>query len=110
MTTKFFFALALFLTLTSCASNIALMNADKNMRNLKIGMTKQDVIKIMGSNYKSAGAERSVDGSTLEKISYDNLSNEEYQLELHNDTLVRWNKIFKFNPEDFRRRRDTIYR
>ncbi len=80
------------------------------MRNLKIGMSKQEVIRIMGPYYKSAGAEQSDDRTLLEKISYDNLSDEEYQLQFKNDTLKRWDKVFKFSPEDFRRRRDTLRR
>lgn len=68
---------------------MGVMNADSNVRNLKIGMTQEQVIDIMGSHYEVVGAneEAIVWGY---RSAYDGI----YKLRFVNSKLTEWNKVW----------------
>ncbi len=63
--------------------------ADNKIKLVQIGMTKNEVIDIMGNTYEIIAADK--DGETL---GYRDFSNAIYQLAFVKDRLVRWNKVW----------------
>ena len=89
MMRNIFYAVLLFSLLTSCSSYRGMMNADGNIRKVKIGMTQEEVIAHMGSHYEviEANQEFVIWGY---KAADDGI----YKLRFVSDTLVGWNKIW----------------
>ncbi|MNE41327.1 hypothetical protein D3C81_1044370 [compost metagenome] len=85
------------------------MKTDSNMKKIQLGMSKEEVINTMGKQYRIAGADRLNDNSIMELITYENAYNEEYQLWFKNEVLMKWNRIYKYNHDHDRSRRDTIH-
>lgn len=108
--TKIFAAFSfILLVFLSCSAQRAIMETDSNIKKIKLGMSKQEVINTMGKQYRVAGADRLNDNSIMELITYENPYNEEYQLWFQNDVLMKWNRIYKYNYSHDRSRRDTIH-
>lgn len=87
----------LILVLVSCGT----MNLTSKMKQVEIGMTKQELVSKLGKSYNPKGAVKTPDG-TLETISYyDNITGESYVLNLLNGKLVEWyNEGQKPQPEN----------
>ncbi|NDW10034.1 hypothetical protein [Dysgonomonas sp. 520] len=63
MANKLSFLILFLLFLTSCgATHNSMMNADSNMRKVKLDMTKQEVVAIMGETYLSVSSEKTPEG------------------------------------------------
>ncbi|MCC8188698.1 MAG: hypothetical protein LIP08_14685 [Bacteroides sp.] len=79
--------LTLVLLLTSCAMYTSMMNADKNIRKLSIGMTEKEVIGVMGKEYEviSANSRNTVWG-------YKSYDDSIYMLYFEKGRLVEWEK------------------
>ena len=87
---KLLFCFSLILLLSSCTSSSTIMTSEK-MNNLELGMTKDQVVSILGKGYTIA--EKRVDnGVNLEVLSYRNLykDDEFYMFVFTNDKLERW--------------------
>lgn len=99
MKQKIITTLTLILLLTSCASTLNVMNTDSNMKKLKIGMTKEEVVSIVGNHYEIIGANKHT-----EMIGYQYATNEIYILKFENNKLVEWHKEWlrqeRFSPID----------
>lgn len=107
--TKIFIAFSFILVIFfSCSVQQAIMKTDSNMKKIQLGMSKEEVINTMGKQYRIAGADRLNDNSIMELITYENAYNEEYQLWFKNEVLMKWNRIYKYNHDHDRSRRDTI--
>lgn len=90
-----------FLTLlfTSCGASSTMINADSNMRKVQIGMSKEQVIEIVGKHYEVIAATE-----YLEVIGYKSSVDEIYLLRFENNLLVEWHKEWlrqeRFRPSE----------
>lgn len=94
------------LLMTSCMSTINLWNADSNMRKIEIGMTKSEVVAIMGKTYEVVGASQEQDG-TVEMIGYPSSQTEIYVLYFLDGILQRWQKEWMSAPSQYHSNQDT---
>lgn len=79
--------------LSSCGHNIA-MHTDKNIRNVKLGTTKDEVIKTLGDKYLINTAAKDKDGKLIEVLAYRSSHSEEYKLKFVNGILIEWNREY----------------
>jgi hypothetical protein len=77
--------------LTSCAAMGNQMTAARNMTRIELGMTKRDVVKIMGDTYQVIGSRATREG-TEESIGYLDNHNDIYILTFLNGKLVEYHK------------------
>lgn len=68
------------------------LKADDNMQKVRIGMTKEEVVSIMGDTYKVMEAKQTADGYQ-EVIGYVDLQNGIYRLRLSNGKVAEWDYI-----------------
>lgn len=87
MIKKVFVPFLLVLLFASCSSTISLWHADSNMRKISIGMTKEQVISVMGKHYESVAATHQT-----EVIGYKSSEYEIYILQFENNKLIEWHK------------------
>lgn len=87
MTRSLITILFLSILFTSCGANRTMINADSNMRKVKIGMSKQHVIEIVGEHYEVVAATKH-----QEVIGYKSSVDEIYLLQFENNRLVEWHK------------------
>ena len=79
------------LILSSCATVSVAIRISHNMNKLELGTSKEQVTKILGSDYTVA-EKRIEDGKTIEVLSYrDFYNNDEfYMFVFKNDKLEEW--------------------
>lgn len=96
MIKKLLIALTLICTLASCAPILppnykgiatSMMNADNNIKKIGLGMTKEQVIAIMGENYEVIGSKES---EIL--LGYKSYDYGIYKLRFINNKLTEWTK------------------
>lgn len=81
--------------LFGCSSyNMISYNANQNMRNINLGMSKNQVIDIMGKYYIVSSASKDNQENIKEILAYKSDVNEEYKLVFINDKLTEWNRVF----------------
>lgn len=97
MATRWIYASLLACLLSGCGAWMNSFSMDEKMRQVKLGMTKEEVIRILGKEYEQAGARQTPYG-TVESISYltqsyvtDN-SDGYYILSFRDGRLVEWFK------------------
>lgn len=73
--------------LTSCGSMASMINADRNIRKVELGMSRNEVVSIMGKDFRVLGASRTEEGD-IETIGYDNANDELYLLDFLEGKLV----------------------
>lgn len=76
------------LLLTACGVG-SMISADKNIRKVELGMSKREVVSIMGKDYRVLGA-TVTDKGPIETIGYDNAYEEVYALTFSEDRLVNY--------------------
>lgn len=74
----------LILTLSACSS------MDSRTRKLQLGMSRAQVVKLLGSDYTVAGAKKDADGSALEVLRFGEKKDPGLFLYFNNDQLVQW--------------------
>ena len=79
----------LFLTLvltmlTACSS------LDSRTRKLQLGMSREQVVKLLGSDYTVAGARKEADGSAIEILRFGDKGAEQVFAYFRNGQLVQW--------------------
>jgi hypothetical protein len=79
------FAVILMFTFSACGSSSLVNKAKK----LEIGMTKQDVVNIMGNGYTTLAARQTPEGA-LETIRYENIMEFPYIISFLDGKLVEW--------------------
>lgn len=79
----------------SCSSYRDSMNVEERVRKVTIGMTKDEVVNIMGNNYQSIEAFKTSGGDGVELLSYTNLQDDVYILRFENGRLVERNTDLK---------------
>lgn len=82
--------------MTGCRSIFDSYNMDGRMKKIELGMTKKEVISILGKSYETAGARMSADGP-VESISYPTTTISDstegyYILSFRNNVLIEWFK------------------
>lgn len=65
------------------------MQVDSNIKKIELGMSKQQVISIMGKHYQAVGAYALPEGS-VEILAYSNHENAVYNIHVLNDKVIRW--------------------
>ncbi len=73
--------------LYSCATTAL----NKSVKKVELGMTKKEIVKIMGKTYNSSGAVKTPEGN-LETIKYTDTTTSGYTFHFLNDKLVKWNE------------------
>ena len=84
----------LLLALTACSS------MDSRTRKLQLGMSRAQVVKILGSDYTVAGAKKDGEGSALEVLRFGEKKDPGLFLYFNNDQLVQWgdNQVIQNMP------------
>lgn len=89
MIKKIFYSILLILSLTSCSSYMEMLNADGNIRRVKIGMTEDQIESLMGKHYEVVGA---TGESTV--WAYRTSNSAMYKFRFVNGRLAEWNKVW----------------
>lgn len=90
------------LFVSACSSYNQIMKADANMRIVELGMSKDEVIQIMGTKYHRMGASVNESGVNTEVLGYTAVDaiymlyfeNNELK-EFHKDIILPVDKVFK---------------
>ena len=85
------FFLAIFFLNACVMSNVAWKTNEK-IKKVEIGMTKDQVIQILGNKYMITSSSRNDKGSPVEVLGYKSDSNEEYKLMFVDNKLTEWNR------------------
>lgn len=78
--------------LSSCSYNY-LSKADKSIKNISLGMDKEQVIGIMGNLYLVHANTLNPENKNEQIISFKSSDEEEYRLRFIDDKLVSWNRL-----------------
>ena len=79
--------------LTSCGATLTnALAADNNIQKLELGMTKQEVITIMGNTYKRLEVKQTSDGYQ-ETLGYSDYQDGLYRLRLLDGELQEWDYL-----------------
>ncbi len=80
----------------ACSSYNSMSKAKSNVRKVELGMTKKEVISVMGKVYEVAGASTTRDGMRVETLKYEGgdaisgLVDRYYFFTFENSILVEW--------------------
>lgn len=80
--------------LTACVSNHITWSANENIRKVALGMSKEQVIKILGRDYLVASSTKDERGNPVEVLAYKSAVYEEYRLKFINAQLIEWSREF----------------
>lgn len=80
--------------LTACVSNYIAWNTNSNIKKIALGMSKEQVTKILGRDYLAASSSRDERGNQVDIIAYKSAAYEEYRLRFVNNLLTEWNREF----------------
>lgn len=88
---KILFSLILIMSvgLSSCRSVL------DYVKKVELGMTKQEVIKIMGKDYSRSAAFVGDDNSDMELIRYEGIREYDYLFTFRNNKLIEWHEEIK---------------
>ncbi|WP_221392163.1 outer membrane protein assembly factor BamE [Dyadobacter sp. NIV53] len=78
--------------LNGCVSNNIAWKTNENIKKIKIGMTKEEVIKTLGQKYMITSSARDAYGNPVEVIGYKSDMGEEYHLKFITNKLTEWNR------------------
>ncbi|GAB3914597.1 hypothetical protein GCM10028803_60290 [Larkinella knui] len=78
--------------LTACVSNHITWNANSAMKKVTIGMSKEQVIQLVGDDYMIASSSKDDKGNHLEVLAYKSDVDEEYKLKFINSRLMGWSR------------------
>lgn len=80
--------------LTACVSNHITWNTHANIKKVAIGMSKEQVVKILGNDYLVSSSSKDERGNNVEVLAYKSDIHEEYRLKFINTQLAEWNREF----------------
>ncbi len=98
MAKKLLLLISFSILLFSCSTYNSMKNADKNIRNISLGMSQQQIISIMGDEYEVVEAK---DNITV--WGYKSFDEGIYKLRFINGKLSEWNKVW-LNKYEFENR------
>jgi len=78
--------------LNACISNNITWKANERIKNVEIGMGKDEVIRILGDRYMITSSSEDHLGNTVEVLGYKSDVSEEYKLRFVNKKLIEWNR------------------
>jgi hypothetical protein len=78
--------------LNACISNNISWTTNERIKNVEIGMGKDEVIRILGNRYMITSSSKDYLGNSVEVLGYKSDFSEEYKLRFVNDTLTEWNR------------------
>jgi len=86
--------LALVITcfLNACVGNNIAWKTNENIKKVEIGMTKEQVIQILGNKYMITAASKNLLGNAVEVLGYKSDANEEYKLTFVSNKLTQWSR------------------
>lgn len=85
---KVIFAVFVAVLISACGSMKVYNNA---LKQIELGMTKEDVVSLMGDKYSTTGA-RNIDGKQYEMIEYKDMYKNHFFFEFSNNSLYKWYK------------------
>ena len=87
-------AVVLLLTclLNACAVNNIAWKTNENIKKVEIGMTKEQVIQILGDRYMITASSKNNQGHAVEVLGYKSDANEEYKLTFISNKLTEWSR------------------
>jgi outer membrane protein assembly factor BamE (lipoprotein component of BamABCDE complex) len=80
--------------LTACVSNHINWSTDANIKKIALGMSKEQVIQILGDDYMVASSSKDERGNRIEVLAYKSAAYEEYKLKFVNAQLAEWNREY----------------
>lgn len=80
--------------LTGCVSNHIAWNINTNIKKIALGMSKDQVISILGKDYMIASSSKDAYGKPIEILAYKSDAYEEYKLKFVNAQLMEWNREY----------------
>ncbi|GAB2529014.1 hypothetical protein [Spirosoma aerophilum] len=78
--------------LTGCISNHITWSANANIKKIALGMSKDQVIQILGDDYMIASSSKDERGNRIEVLAYKSDAYVEYKLKFVNALLAEWNR------------------
>lgn len=91
---RLFLLVLVLLVFTSCISNGIAWKTNTNIKKLELGMTKAEVIGIMGKKYMISSKSKNAQGELHETLGYKSHVDEEYNLHFINNLLTEWNREY----------------
>ncbi|TDE13656.1 hypothetical protein [Dyadobacter psychrotolerans] len=85
-------ALLIICFLNACAMNNIAWKTNENIKKVEIGMTKEQVIQILGNKYMITASSKSNQGHAVEVLGYKSDTDEEYKLTFISNKLTEWNR------------------
>lgn len=83
---KIIFVAILAFTITACGT----MNLGAKLKNVEIGMTKHELVSVLGKSYEAKGGVQTPDGNIETITYYDAMYGTTYVFNLLNGKLVEW--------------------
>lgn len=80
--------------LTACVSSHITWSTHSNMKKVAIGMSKDQVISVLGNDYLVASSSKDERGNNVEVLAYKSDVHEEYRLRFINAQLAEWSREF----------------
>lgn len=87
------YVIFILLIIAMCSCRHLSFTANSNIKNISLGMTKEQVVDIMGKHYKPIEAFETPEGFN-EAIGYDAAHNEVYKLHFLNNKLKSWERVW----------------
>jgi hypothetical protein len=78
--------------LTGCVTNNMAWRTNERIKEVNLGMTKSEVIAILGPKYMIASSSKDEKGNPTEVLAYKSDSSEEYRLKFISNKLIEWNR------------------
>jgi outer membrane protein assembly factor BamE (lipoprotein component of BamABCDE complex) len=80
--------------LTCCVSNRITWSTNDNIKKIALGMSKDQVVAILGKDYLVASSSKDDYGKPIEILAYKSDVYEEYKLKFVNAQLTEWNREY----------------
>lgn len=78
--------------MTGCVTNNLAYRTNEKIKQVNLGMTKSEVIAILGPKYMIASSSKDEKGNPAEVLAYKSDSSEEYRLKFISNKLIEWNR------------------
>ena len=80
--------------LAACVSNHITWNANANIKKIALGMSREQVIQILGNDYLVTSSAKDERGNPVEILAYKSAVYEEYRLKFVDAQLAEWSREF----------------
>jgi len=90
--TTLLLSILMFWMLNACVSNNIAWKTNENIKQVKIGMSREDVIRTLGEKYMITSSSNDAYGNPVEVLGYKSDVGEEYKLKFVSNKLKEWNR------------------